>query len=530
MTSMPHDAPTPPPRGPTARQLLPIGIILVTAVAIAFVQLSELFEGNFKAPIDLFIVIASVLLLTIWLLFFSGWLLKTRLILFALELLVIAGGSIFVSTLLVWQGSLSGNGVPRLVWKWTPQPDAGLKPLRESGDAVVRKVDLTTTTPLDFPEFLGPGRQNQLSGVGLSRDWSQNHVPKLLWRQPVGLGWGSFSIVNGFAITQEQRGDRELVTCLQVQTGQICWQHSNPVRFSENMGGDGPRATPTIRDGRVYVMGATGILDCLDGATGHPIWSRNILTDAHAGNPRWGKSCSPLVYGSLVVVSGGNTPPSLLAYDRDSGSPRWTGGMDKAAYSSPAIATLGGIQQVLILNARSASGHDVTNGNVLWQYPWPGDFPKVAQVVPFPGDRVFISAGYGLGDLMLHLTSGKDGTCSVSVVWKNMRLKAEMTNIAARNGFLYGLDDGVFTCLDAQTGNRRWRDGHYGHGQILLVDDLILVQAEDGSVALVAATPDSFTELGSFTAFSSKTWNNPALFGHELLVRNDREMACYELP
>ncbi len=530
MTSIAHSAPTPLPLWPRIRRTIPWTILLLGVASILFLQLSDKVEGNFKGPFTALVVAAVILLLTIWVLALSGFRAKTRLIVFALELVIFAGVFLFVKTCLKWRGSWTGAGWPRLVWKWTPEPDAGLKPLSDTGDAVVEKVDLTTTTPIDFPEFLGPGGHNQLAGVGLWRDWSGSHAPQLLWRQPVGLGWGSFAVVNGFAITQEQRGDRELVTCLEAKTGKIRWQHSNTARFSESMGGDGPRATPTIRDGRVYVMGATGILECLDGATGHAIWSRNIFTDSHADNPIWGKSCSPLIYGNLIVVSGGKHGPSLLAFDRETGSPRWTGGADSAAYASPAPATVGGVEQILILNAHSASGHNPANGNVLWQYGWPGDFPKVAQVLAMPGDRVFISAGYGLGSIMLHLAPTGDGAFSTSVLWKSLRLKTEMTNVAVRDGFIYGLDDSALTCLEADTGNRRWRGDRYGHGQILLVDDLIIVQAEEGNIALVAATPDSFQELGSFPVFSSKTWNNPALYGHELLVRNDREMAAFMLP
>ena len=109
-------------------------------------------------------------------------------------------------------------------------------------------------------------------------------------------------------------------------------------------------------------------------------------------------------------------------------------------------------------------------------------------------------------------------------------MKTEFTNVAVVENYIYGLDDGVLACIDPKTGKRLWRDGRYGHGQILAVDDLILVQAEEGDVALVQATPDAFHELGTFPALSSKTWNNPALYGHTLLVRNDREAAAYELP
>jgi len=118
----------------------------------------------------------------------------------------------------------------------------------------------------------------------------------------------------------------------------------------------------------------------------------------------------------------------------------------------------------------------------------------------------------------------------VDLVWSSLALKAKFTNVVWRDGFLYGLDDGILTCVDAANGERRWKGGRYGHGQTLLVDDLLLVLAEDGQVARVEAEPTAYRELGRFAALSGKTWNVPALSGSRLVVRNDREAACFELP
>ena len=228
-----------------------------------------------------------------------------------------------------------------------------------------------------------------------------------------------------------------------------------------------------------------------------------------------------------MVVTGGTAAPALLAYHRGTGVPAWTAGNDGAAYASPAIATLGGRRQLLDVTAHGVAGFDPASGSLLWNYSWPGDWPKASQPVPVGNDKVFISAGYGLGSSLLQLDASR---ASVRRLWNSRHLKTEFSNVAIRGGFVYGLDDGVLTCLDLASGRRQWRDGRYGHGQILLVDDLILVQAETGSIALVEATPTSFNELATCPALSSKTWNCPALSGHLLLIRNDQEAAGFELP
>jgi outer membrane protein assembly factor BamB len=400
------------------------------------------------------------------------------------------------------------------------------------------RADLATTRPTDFPQFLGAARDNSANtgGVALARDWSASS-PKPLWRQPIGLGWSGFVVVNDSAITQEQRGAQELITCYELTTGKLRWSHANNARFSEALGNDGPRATPTVDQGRIYAMGATGILDCLDGANGKPIWRRDVLADAgNGGNLTWGKSCSPLVESGLVIVTGGTEGPDLVAYHADTGEPAWRGRSVSPAYASATAATLGGMRQVVTFNKQGASGYRLTDGKPLWDYAWEtAGIWGMAQPVPAGGDRLFLSVGYGQGSVMLSipaLDEGASTAMAVKPIWTNRRLRAKFNNGAVRSGFLYALDNETLVCLDLQSGDRKWRGDSYGYGQLLLADDLLIVQSEEGRVALVEAKPDAFRELTSFQALNPGTtcWNPLALSGRLLLVRNNREAACYELP
>jgi len=232
------------------------------------------------------------------------------------------------------------------------------------------------------------------------------------------------------------------------------------------------------------------------------------------------------------VVTGGRTNNStLLAFHRNDGSPAWRAGKDQASFSSPALVTLGGRRQILSVNAASVSGHDPKDGRVLWEYAWASNkWPKCAQPVVLEGDRVFLSASFNAGCVLLQAKAGADGNLSVAEVWKNRNMKSEFSNIVARGGFLYGLDDGILACVDIATGDRKWKDGRYGHGQLILVDDLLLVQTEQGPIALVEANPTAHRELARLSGLSAKTWNTPALAGEFLLIRNDQEAVCYQLP
>lgn len=430
-------------------------------------------------------------------------------------------------------------------------------------------VDLKTGGPNDVPEFLGPGRRPVFPNIALDTDW-KTHPPREVWRRPIGLGFGSFAVVGEYGVTQQQEGEDELVVCYEWRTGRPRWKHADRVSFTSSLGGDGPRATPTIDSGRVYSMGATGILNCLDGSNGQVIWRADTLKDNQARNQDWGISCSPLVVDNLVVVSAGlrgsaleavqeptrpspapsrDTPKSdpankqrvqphyaLIAYDKITGKPVWRAGTDDASYCSPTLITLGGVRQIAIVNAGSVTGHDPKDGRLLWEFPWQRNMPTVSQVIALDDQRVFISKGYGAGCGVFRVTRDQAGKWTTEEVWtKSTMMRTKFTNAVIVGKQAYGLDDGFLQCIDLEKPRLRWttrshRQADYQHGQVLLVGDLLLVQSEQGDVALVAAKPDKFQELARFSPLSGRTWNYPVLVGNFLLTRNDREAVCYELP
>jgi len=471
---------------------------------------------------SLLTIVAALPFLLLWWLFLSRLRWRVRLLGLAAVVLCALGALQLVRI----DGSV-GTGQPIVVWKWTPKRTgevAGAAPLSGgAGPALAGEMD--------YSGYLGANRCGVVNGLRLDRDWTA-HPPRQLWRHPVGLGWSGFAVSGGRAITQEQRGPGELVICYALDNGAVIWSHTNQVRFAEPMGGDGPRATPTVADACVYALGATGILDCLAGGTGAVIWSHDILKENGLPNMPFGKSSSPLRIEDLVVVTGGMANKStLLAYRAGNGALAWQAGDDQASFSSPSAATLCGKRQIVSINAAKVAAYDPKDGQTLWEYPW-GDskWPKCAQPVLLDGDRILLSASFQNPTTLLRVSRDAGGKFAVNEIWKNHNLKAAYNNIVARDGFAYGLDDGILVCLDLSTGERKWKDGRYGKGQVLLAGDALLIQSESGPVALADAAPSGFHELATINALSAKTWNTPALAGRYLLVRNDREAACYEVP
>jgi outer membrane protein assembly factor BamB len=499
-------------------------IALILADGLFLVWLWFFYDQMRQLQVILTLVVQSVvvLLLLIWLLFFSRLAGKHKFSVIAVAALAVV---LFLS--LFRFKELSGDLAPIFTWRWQSQEVNSMTP---EGPATRPPPDHVASENIrDYPQFLGPGRNAKIATIALEPDW-QRYPPTLIWRRPIGQGWSAFSVAGHLALTQEQRDDAELVSCYELLSGKMVWQHSEPARHQTALGGVGPRATPTIVGDRVYTLGATGNLNCLKLATGEVMWHSNIQEVFRANAPNWGYSGSPLVFGdTLVVCAGGSDGRSLIAYHKDTGSSLWSAGDDRAGYSSPMLTSLAGTRQILIFTENNVVAHAPGNGAILWRFPWQYETQKVAQPLVLPNDRVLISTGYGIGCKLLAVKRAPDGGLTTALLWENNRLKAKFANMIYHDGYVYGLDDGILVCLDPEDGTRKWKRGRYGHGQILLVDELLLVTTERGEVVLVAADPAAFREIARIEAISGKTWNNPALAGKYLLVRNGEEAACYEL-
>jgi hypothetical protein len=379
----------------------------------------------------------------------------------------------------------------------------------------------------DWPGFRGPDRDSVVRGVRINTDWSTS-PPVEMWRRPIGPGWSSFAVRGDLLYTQEQRGDDEVVSCYKVTTGKPVWRHRDNVRFWESNGGAGPRGTPTLSNDRVYTFGATGILNALDAGSGAVVWSRNVASDADKKVPTWGFSSSPLVVDDDVIVAASG---KLAAYDLATGNPRWFGPARSGSYSSPQLATIDGVAQILMLSGDGATSVAPANGTVLWEHAWPGG-AIVQPALTADGDVLINSIAMtgGIGIRRIAVAHGPGGW-KVEERWTSTGLKPYFNDFVVHKGHAFGFDGSILSCIDLKDGERKWKGGRYGNGQLVLLpdEDLLLVLSEEGELALVKATPDQFTEVARFKAIEGKTWNHPVLVGDVMLVRNGEEMAAFRL-
>ena len=377
-------------------------------------------------------------------------------------------------------------------------------------------------------DYRGPGRAGIYDQTPINTDWPPDGPPEL-WRQEVGGGYASMVVADSLVFTIEQRRDREVVAAYGLMDGKQVWEHSWQSRFSESMGGDGPRATPTWDDGRLYALGANGDLVCLRAADGILQWNRNILKDAGASNLTWGMAAAPLVVDDLLIALPGGRGRSVIAYDKLTGEIRWSALADKAGYVSPQVATLAGERQLLIVSGTRVLGASLEDGSLLWSRDWETSYDaNCAQPLIVDENHVFVSSGYGHGATLLEVFSGEDGL-AVKEVWFNRNMKNKFNPSVLVDGVVYGLDEGILAAIDVRTGERLWKQGRYRYGQLIYASGHLIIVSEEGDLALVRATPDEYSELVRFEAIPGKTWNVPAMAEGLLLVRNQTEMVAYDL-
>lgn len=411
-----------------------------------------------------------------------------------------------------------------------PAPVAAATPVAPAAAPEIVTVDpalADVASVAEWAGFRGNARDSVIHGVRINSDWSTS-PPNQIWRRAVGPGWSSFAVHGDLIYTQEQRGDEEMVAAYRLSTGEPVWRHGDAVRFYESNGGAGPRATPTLYKGRVFAHGATGIVNALDARTGKVLWSHDSSADTGVPVPGWGFSSSPLVIDDKVIVAASG---ALIAYDAATGERRWLMKSRGGSYSSPHLLTLDGVDQVVLMGGQGTTGVAVADGTVLWTNEWAGA-PMVQPALLAGGDLMITSADAmgGLGVRRLGLAQGPGGWAVIER-WTSRGLKPYFNDYVIHRNHAYGFDGNILSSVNLETGERAWKGGRYGNGQMLLLadQDLLLVTSEEGELALVSATPAKYTEIARVPALNAKTWNHPVIVGDVLLVRNGEEMAAFRL-
>jgi len=378
----------------------------------------------------------------------------------------------------------------------------------------------------NWTQYRGPQGDGVYREQPLDLDWSGSASPRR-WSAPVGPAYTSAVIADGLVITMEQRRDREAVVAFGLESGGVVWEHTWPGRFYESMSKEGPRATPAIAGRRVVALGATGEARCLDLRDGELLWRANLLEEEERSNLRYGLAASPRVREDLVIVQGAS---SVRAFDLATGERRWSALSEPLAYATPVLGRILGVDTAVVTTARRLVGLDVETGEERWSFPWRvSSGLACTQPILVGRDRVFVSAGYGKGSQVVAL-SRATSSVKAEVVWKSRRMKTRFNEPVLRDGFVYGLDEGILSCVRVDDGEVQWKKGRYGYGQILAVDERILLVDQDNRIHVLEVGPEGPVELGGFAGPEGRSaLNLPSLAHGYFVVRSEKEIVCWDL-
>lgn len=427
---------------------------------------------------------------------------------------------------------VGGDLMPTISTRWAPPTEHRFEDTESTESRLPIDSILLPDIPVegDWPAFRGPNRDSTAAGVTFDTDWV-NTPPKEVWRRSIGLGWSSFTVVNGYLFTQEQRGDGEFVVCYRADNGEEVWTNRASARFEDPMG-SGPRATPTYAKGQLFTQGGTGVLQCLDATTGEQIWQSNVQSDTDAPLPQWGFASSPLLAsGKVIVFTGASNGKSVIAYDVASGEIAWTAGAGSHGYCSGQLATFEGTPQVLMISNYGIQSFAPDSGTMLWEHEWQLEgFARIVQPLLVGDDSVLVGSGFGDGSRLLRIFRS-NGDWAVEERWTTKNYKPYFNDQILHNDHVYGYHGNRIVCVDTATGDVMWKSKRMG-GQVLVLPemDVLLCLTEKGEVVLMEAKPDSYNEIARMKVIDGKTWNHPVIAHGQLFVRNSEEMACYELP
>lgn len=510
-------------RLPRLERLLIAGTFVAVTVATILIA-----GSNF--PVMALVLYAAPIVSTLW----AGWLLLTIPWNWPVRRvgLIVVFVAVGAACSQIRVDGMDGEFRPKFSWRWTPTPEqqmlSSLNVRKVSTDSAITEL---TVQPEDWPCFRGINRDGRLAGLQINTNWDQA-PPQELWRHRIGPGWSSFSVVGDLVYTQEQRGDEEFVVCYDAGSGNEIWSHHDVTRFSEVVAGAGPRATPTIHDGRLYALGGSGKLNCLNATNGKLIWGQDLVVDTKATVPTWGFSSSPLIaHGLVTVFAGAPEGKSVAAYDAETGKLAWTAGEGLLSYCSPQLAKFDGVEQVLMITDAGLMSFDPATGKELWKHAWLAQgIARVVQPAIVGDHDVLIGTGMGVGTRRISVTR-EAGAWQTKEKWTTREIKPYYNDFVISDNHMYGFDGNIFMCVNLDDGSRKWRARGYGNGQVLLLADqaLLLILSEQGEVALVNAAPDAHHEVARFKAIEGKTWNHPVVCRGKLFVRNAEEIACFRL-
>jgi outer membrane protein assembly factor BamB len=366
--------------------------------------------------------------------------------------------------------------------------------------------------------------------TGLLQQWPSSGPPVRWTAQNLGTGYGSVSIAGDRVFVQGLRDRQSIVSAVSLSDGRNLWS-KNLGAGGQNDRGDGPRSTPTVDGDRIYVLTENGDLACLK-QDGTAVWQKNILREFGGRNIPWLISESPLIDGNHVIVSPGGRGAGIVALDKMTGATAWTSRdlSDEAGYASPIVADVQGVRTIMTLTAAAALGVRASDGKLMWKHRGAANNTANIATPIFFDNKVFFSSAYGAGAALLGLHA-ENGEVRAQEIYSTRDMQNHHGGVVLVNGYLYGFNNAILTCLEFASGTMMWRHRSVGKGSLTAANGHLYIVGEDHVVGLVEATPAGYREKGRFEIrdFGAPAWAHPVVSNGHLYIRNAQTLTSYDI-
>jgi len=422
------------------------------------------------------------------------------------------------------------NGCVNMEWRGGMIPHVGLsKDAPTNRQNIVNNSEPLRESASQWNQYRGPNRDGHIPPQGVDINWKEK--PKALWKVSAGAGHSSILIAEQTVFTLEQDGNSETLFARHLSNGKKKWKIAQQTKWNDMMSGTGPRSTPTLLDGKLYTLFSNGVLCRVNAKTGKLDWETKTI-DSDYEFPEWGISCSPLIWNELIILNLGGEKSAVRAYSTKDGKLAWGSDLrGNGVYISSSVLSLLGEDHLLAAVEGKIAGLNPRTGKTLWEKPWKIflNNAQIAQPIALSKNSFLLAAGYGKGAECWNISKRANGKYLIETNWKSKNLKAKFSNPVLKNGYLYGLSENLLVCLEAKTGELKWRGNKYGYGRILVSREKLLVLGNTGVLSIVEATPDQFKEVFSEQLLSNvRCWNGPALASGYLVAMNGEELACFD--
>ena len=387
----------------------------------------------------------------------------------------------------------------------------------------------------EWSQWRGPNRDGIVTEFSMPKIWPD--ALELKWKVEVGTGHASPIVANGKIYLHTRQDDREVVSSLNLDTGELLWRKDYPAPYKMNPAarghGKGPKSTPVLHEGKLYTLGISGILSCFDTETGNIKWQKEFSNQFEKTSPTCGTAMSPIIVDTFLIAHvGGHDDGALIAFDVETGDIRWRWDEDGPGYTSPIAVELQGTTQIVTQTENYIIGVSADTGEQLWEIPFTTSYDQNI-VTPLVYQQMLIFSGLEKGTMGVKVTK-QGNEWSTEQIWHNPDVSMYMNSPVLSGNLLFGLShkrSGQFFCLDARNGSTLWTSkGRQGkNAMILSAGEMLFLLTNDAELIVAKQSAKGFEPIARYAVADSPTWAHPVVLDKHILIKDAKTVALWRV-